>query len=201
MSETLHDHGGHDHGGHVHGGEAGSFGHQPGQNHGFLSHLLGTDHEQHGHHAHSGHHHHHEGGTPPNSGQPGWSSALQGLKLTDALQGINVTPNTLLLMMFLGFFGWLYVVYFIRHHDPINVTNTNGSALSATAHQDRNIVGRIKNAYPLRTSNGMGNIYTPSVTEPSFNGIPADAPVPAAGAYHLPMHTPDGLKVKTVVNR
>src|SRR5438094_10345057 len=118
MSETLHDHGGHNF--QHHGGDAGGasgFGHQHGQqHHGSLSHLLGTDGDhQHGAHGqHAGHHHHHNGEISPNpQGSPSWSSALQGVKLQDMLQGINVTPNTLFLLLFLSMGAWLWVVYFV----------------------------------------------------------------------------------------
>jgi hypothetical protein len=202
MSETLHDHGGHtQHGGGESAGFSGTH-HHGGENHGFLSHLLGTDHDHSGH-AHSGHHHHHAGEQPGPSGSPSWNSALQGLKLTDALQGINVTPNTMLLFMFIAFFGWLYVVYFVRHHQPLNsgVISTNGAAYSATAHMDRHIVGNIKHAYPVRTGPHSGEVYTPKPVDPTFNGIPTDPTVSQLGAYHLPVHTQSGLKLKTVVNR
>lgn len=203
----MSEHGGHGHGHMHHGGDGGSFsqalgvdqGHH-GQHHGFLSHLLGLDGHDHGHHGH----HQLPGGidqSPQSSAS--WTSPLQGLKLEHALQGINVTPNTLFLFLFIGMGIWLYVVYFVRHHEPLaNQVLGTGAAHSATAASDRHIVAGIRNAVPVRTGPTTGEIYvpnTPVISHPHYGTAPAT--VSTRGNYYLPVKTEAGLRLKTVVNR
>jgi hypothetical protein len=121
--------------------------------------------------------------------QSGWGATLQSLKLSDALQGINVTPNFLFLLLFLGFAGWLWVVYWIRHNEPLanSVLGTH-TAQSTTTHADRSMLAGIKKTLPVRTSNNMGDYYVPI---PHQGGIAAsgDYGHGGAGAYAYPPHT------------
>lgn len=235
------DAGGHDGGGHaVHGGDGASVAQMLGVNdhhhghQGILGHLFSQDggHDNGGHGSHSGHHHHHGGelsATP--QGSVSWSSAIRSMKLSDALQGINITPNMLFLFLFLGFAVWLYVVYWVRHNEPLaNQVLGTTTARSAAAHTDHQIVNGVRKAMPVRTGPTSGIIYVPnSPPEASFayptnpqpmsaqaaqsmiagvDGAPkhqqevsTGGTAPVLGAYHISVQTPDGLKLKTVVNR
>lgn len=250
MSDMGHQgqHGGHLHAGH--GGDGQGASHSLGLNHGhhnhnFLSHLLGLDHDHHGEH---GHHAHHQSPAGPGN----WAGSLQAIKLTDIFQGINVTPNTMFLLLFAGFTAWLGVIYWIRHHEPYaNQVLGNKGGYSSTAHADRQLVAGIRHAMPIRTgSSSLGMVYvpkpggdTPSI--PAGSGASVAAPVsnsqaelpahaqpsgympmfgssrhhhampgaalsghsfaPAAtspsGAYMVPIHNGDGVRVKTITNR
>jgi hypothetical protein len=194
----MSEHGHHHHGGHSgHGAvQAGSGGDTnslaqalglgPGHNHGhnFLSHLLGLDHD---HHAHGQH-----------GQQMGWSSALQALKLSDAFQGINVTPNFLFILLFVGLLSWLYVIYWIRHHEPLaNSVLGTAAAQSRTAAADRQLVAGIKYALPFRTSASTGDFYVPSPgaaqAEPQTAGLSSINPMPAPPVPPQPMPQPTPL--------
>jgi hypothetical protein len=169
-----------DHGGH-HGG------------HNFLSHLLGLDHDAHAHMSHGHAQGHvpgaqHDGPQNPVHALPsqsvGWNSAVQGLKLSDALQGINVTPNFLFLLLFTGLFLWLFVIYWIRHNEPLanhvlGATNFG----SATAAADRRLMEGARNAVPYRTSATTGQVYVPN--EPVI-AIPIDPSIPKPQPAPLP---------------
>ena len=48
-----------------------------------------------------------------------WNPGIKGVKFSDMLQGINITPNFMLAMLFLAFTGWLFVIYWIRHNEPL----------------------------------------------------------------------------------
>lgn len=92
----------------------------------------------------------------------GWNSALQNLKLSDAFQGINVTPNFLFLLLFVGLTAWLAVVYYIRHNEPLaNSVLGTPAAGSATAAADRQLVAGLKKTLPVRTSPTSGEFYVP----------------------------------------
>lgn len=169
---VIHDHGhDHGHGGqHHHGGEGLSLSSILGLNdhhhgHNFLSHLLGLDHDSHHHHhgqegAGTADQHEHGHQQPHITAQPIWSSALQSMKLSNALQGIVITPSVWLLLLFTGFVAWLFVIYWIRHHEPlINAVIGTGAAQSATAGYDRKMMAGIKDAFPVRT---RGELYCPS---------------------------------------
>lgn len=185
MDGGSHDGGGHEHGGHDHGGHDHS---HHGAKHNFISHLLGLDKEAHMH-EHGGHE---QGQGQPPSQSSIWTSALQGIKLTDALRGIQVTPNFLWLMLFLGFFGWLFVVYWIRHHEPLaNQVLGTGTAHSSTGHDDRRMIAGIREAYPLRTAGNTGTVYVPNAPPVTPAPVPPmiSQPLPQAqGAF--PAHYP-----------
>lgn len=243
MSEAFVD-GGHDHGGHMHaGGDGAAIGHTPGHHghhhQGFLGQLFGDGHDHGGHHgSHGGHHHHHTGEFSSNpQGSASWTSALSGIKLSEALKGISVTPNMMLLFMFLSFTAWLGVVYWVRHNEPF-VNQVVGTHVHApTGHADRHLVNGVRHALPIRTTPQSGMIYVPGVPEvappaavpvpaaalaspvaPEVAPVPGGAPLPVLGhvaptvtpvvppaamrgAYHVPIHTADGVRLKTVVNR
>jgi hypothetical protein len=248
MSDMGHQgqHGGHLHAGH--GGDGQGLSHSLGLNHGhhnhsFLSHLLGLDHEHHGEHGHQAHH-------QSSPGPGNWAGSLQAIKLTDIFQGINVTPNTMFLLLFAGFTAWLGVIYWVRHHEPYaNQVLGNKGGYSSTAHADRQLVAGIRHAMPIRTGSTMGMVYVPksgdeATASPAGSGAsvaavvnrgPSERPVqpqpgyhplfgsaanlrtmpdhtsvgpsfhPVAtsgsGAYMVPIHNGDGVRVKTITSR
>lgn len=122
----------------------------------------------------------------------GWSGALSSMKLSDAVSGINITPNFLFLLLFVGLTLWLYVVYWIRHNEPLaNSVIGTGAAVSATAAADRRIVAGIKKTFPVRTSADSGDIYVPTPHGPSWAAPMPPAPVPPMPAPS-PAPTPLG---------
>ncbi len=157
-----HDHGGHAHSTHGHSGDGGGFlNHLLGYNnqttghHSFLSHLLGLDHDA--HHGHGGADGGHHGGEGQPSQTPIWTSALQGLKLSHALEGISISVNGWFFMFFMACIGWLFVVYWIRHHEPFaDAVLGKGAAKYQTAAADRRIIDNCRDATPLRTSITQG---------------------------------------------
>jgi hypothetical protein len=156
-----HDHGGHGHQMHGSGGDGGGFlNHLLGYNnhtagHSFLSHLLGLDHDA--HHGHGGADGGTHGGEGAVSQTPIWTSALQGLKLSHALEGISISVNAWFFMFFMGCIAWLFVVYWIRHHEPFaDAVLGKGAAKYQTAAADRMIIDKCRDATPLRTSTNQG---------------------------------------------
>jgi len=234
--------GGHDHGGHGHShwghGDGSALGQTPSHGHnnngGFLANLFGDgqDHGGHahgGHSAHANHHHHHAGELSTNpQGSISWTSAFAGLKFSDLLQGITVTPNMMFLFLFMGFTAWLGVVYWVRHHEPLasQVLGTR-SAQAPTGQADRMLVEGIRQALPIRTNPSAGMIYVPGVPQAqampaaaiASPAVPQPSMMPAVaqqavvtpendaaaiatpGAYHVPIRTAGGVRLKTVVNR
>lgn len=137
-----------------------------------IAHILGLDNPNQGHHGGGGHQGSgHEGGHHGQSGPghvpaqtPFWSSALQGVKLQNVFQGINITPNFLLLLLFTSFTAWLGVIYWIRHNEPLaNQVLGSGDAYAPTAVSDRSMLHGMKEAFPVKTSHRTGSVYTPPV--------------------------------------
>lgn len=178
----------------------------------FIRHLLGMDQPQPGHlrgPAHSANR---------------WSPSLRGVKLSDAFQGIHFTTNFLFFLLFLGLFLWLFVIYWVRHHEPFANQVLGEAKHSATTAADRALVNGIKKTFPVHTSATMGEIYVPG-----SESLPAQAPVntvntyPEAvyqsstmdqgryspygaavglpGNYMIGVQTGSGTKVRTIVSR
>lgn len=162
ISHGIQGDGGHDHGHAMHGHAS--------HGQGIIAHLLGLDHNDHGAHGGHGDGAHHDGGHGHghNGGHtaqtPFWSSALQGIKLSNIFQGINITPNFLLLLLFGSFTAWLGVIYWIRHNEPLaNQVLGSGGAYAPTAVSDRKLLHGMKEVFPVKTSQHTGRIYTPPV--------------------------------------
>jgi len=170
----------------IDGGGGGDGGFDHGHDH-------GHDHGDHADHSDHGH----DGGHQP-SQTPIWSQALQGLKITDLINNIRITPNHLLLFMFCGFTGWLGVIYWIRHHEPLaNHVLGSGAAYTANAYADRQLINAAREALPVKTTSGSGLVYTPGITNamsayPNYNQAAAQ-PAPAVAA---PDTTPAGFRVR-----
>lgn len=164
------DHGGHDHG-HDHGHNHNHGSHASG--HKSVAQFLGLEGEGDGV-EHGGH-----GESPSQTAI--WNNAVNGLSLKKLFEGIVITPNFLLLLMFLGFTGWLGVIYWVRHNEPFaNHVLGSQKAYAPTAHQDRYIVEGIKEALPIKTSANTGYIFQPG------NMMPHNIPAPAQSAAAQP---------------
>ncbi len=171
-----HGHGDHGHGDHFgddHGGGDHDQDHDHHQNNGnslkgLIARLLGLDKDasalgggEAGSEAgsHSGGDH----GAPPSQSVM-YSSVLAGISLSEAFKGIRVTPNFLYLCLFSGFTLWLFVVYWIRHNEPMaNQVLGTGAVNTRTTIDDRRLLNSVKDAMPFRTSSTFGDIYTPNV--------------------------------------
>jgi hypothetical protein len=142
---------------------------------GIVSHLLAMDHSSGGHlHGHP----QAQQAPPPRKPTPHgplWLMALRSVDFRKALDGVTLSQNFLLLVLFLGFFGWLYVVYWIRHHESTDVNKfyNTGPVLSARIARDRQIVAGVKGAVPVRTTSDTGTVWTPGASIPV---PPATAP-------------------------
>ncbi len=101
-------------------------------------------------------------GAPPSQSVM-YSSVLAGISLSEAFKGIRVTPNFLYLCLFSGFTLWLFVVYWIRHNEPLANQVLGTHATSRTTVDDRRLLNSVKDAMPFRTSSTFGDIYTPNV--------------------------------------
>lgn len=92
-----------------------------------------------------------------------YSNALAGISLSEAFKGIRVTPNFLYLCLFSGFTFWLFVVYWIRHNEPLaNQVLGTGPMHTRSVVDDRRLLNSVKDAMPFRTSSSFGDIYTPN---------------------------------------
>jgi hypothetical protein len=181
-----------DHGSHNHGGDGGSFGgHDSGnqnytdgsalgnllsnsaQNqHGFLAHLLGLDHDggsaTQGMHANAGH----------VSQGAIWSSALQSVKFSDFTQGLRFTPAMGMACLYAGFIGSLFVLYAIRHNEPmanaiLGTAPPSQGPEAYTNYTDRRVQNRMRGAQSIRIA------AFPDV------GKPVEKPEPAPSFFNF----------------
>jgi hypothetical protein len=156
--------------------------------HSSLSQALGLDQNGHGH---AGGMHGGADGAPSQSS--GWNSALQSVTLSDALQGLYITPNQLHLLLFLGFIGWLFVIYWIRHHEPLanDVLGMRAVSAQMTA-QDRQLLAGTKYAFPESTNSETGDIYVPGVQDVQLPPFAAslDKPGSVQAAPRMPLPAP-----------
>jgi len=92
-----------------------------------------------------------------------WMTALQHMRLSKALEGIHVSNNAGLLILFLGMGIWLFVVYAVRHHDPLAKQITTGAnkALSVRRQIDERVVSSMRGALPVHMSSDAGTIFVP----------------------------------------
>lgn len=168
----------------------------PGQN--LLSQLLGIDPEQ------------AKGKAQKNAGAPrpgpmpsahATASAMQGVKLSTALKGLNITSNFMWLVLFVGFFLWLFVVYWIRHHEPFaNHVLGPAASHSSTGRDDRIMLEGMRNAMPVRISKDTGFVYVPN--KPEVTGqFGQPEPQPSAMAAPATGYAAPALAAPAVVNQ
>ncbi len=78
-------------------------------------------------------------------------------------EGLKINTGMRFAILFIAFAGWLYIIYWIRHHEPFaNQAIGVQTSLAPTANEDKRMVAAIKNAFPWRTSANMGNLFVPS---------------------------------------
>lgn len=105
---------------------------------------------------------------------PLWVSAFRSMKLSDIFQGITLSANVWWLLLFLAFISWLFVIYWIRHHElTINKVLGNKLGHSLTTSYDRRIVDAVQGALPTQISfetpagyssiNGNGGVSPPAL--------------------------------------
>jgi hypothetical protein len=135
----------------------------------FMSHLLGLDHE------------------PSNAkGQAGTAQART-IKFSDLFHGIKLTPNFMFFLLFLGFFLWLFVIYWVRHHEPLadQVLGTP-KVDPRSAQTDRRLVEGMKAAVPVRTSASSGEVFVPN-SPPLTDNTPLMQSSAPQASYGSPM--------------
>lgn len=109
--------------------------------------------------------------------------AMQGVKISSALKGLNITSNFMWLVLFVGFFLWLFVVYWIRHNEPFaNHVLGPGAAHSKTGHDDRRLIENMRDALPFKVSKDTGYVYVPGKPDITARfGRPVNAPAEPQG--------------------
>lgn len=113
------------------------------------------------------------GSTPP-----AWMAHLANFKATSLFKGVNITPGHLMLCLFLFFFFWLFIVYWIRHNEPLaNQVLGSPHAFAPTALHDRHLINSVKGAYPVHTSPTAGQIWTPPIGIHGQSVFDGSAPV------------------------
>lgn len=89
---------------------------------------------------------------------------FHGIKLSELTKGIKITPNFLLAMAFLAFTAWLFVVYWIRRHEPLaNQVLGTPRPVAPTARQDLMMMGNSRNALPIKTAPGHNGFFAPNL--------------------------------------
>jgi hypothetical protein len=122
------------------------------------------------------------GSTPP-----AWMAHLANFKATSLFKGVNITPAHLMLCLFLFFFFWLFVVYWIRHNEPLaNQVLGSPHAFAPTALHDRHLINSVKGAYPVHTSPTAGQIWTPPIGIHGQSALGGPAPVQSSSSSPWP---------------
>lgn len=122
------------------------------------------------------------GSTPP-----AWMAHLANFKATSLFRGVNITPAHLMLCLFLFFFFWLFVVYWIRHNEPLaNQVLGSPHAFAPTALHDRHLINSVKGAYPVHTSPTSGQIWTPHIGIHGQAALGAPVPMPSSSPAQAP---------------
>jgi len=89
---------------------------------------------------------------------------FHGIKLAELAKGIKITPNFLLAMAFLAFTAWLFVVYWIRRHEPLaNQVLGQPRPVAPTARQDLVMMGNSRNALPIKTAPNHNGFFAPNL--------------------------------------
>lgn len=103
-----------------------------------------------------------------------WSTLFQGLKVSSGIR---------FFIVFAAFTGWLYVIYWIRHHEPFsNQVLGIAAPQSSTAAADRSLIDGIRKVFPFQTSATYNNLlYAPSPSPPA-----PVVPPPAISSRDLP---------------
>jgi len=86
----------------------------------------------------------------------------QYFNLANLADGLKINMGFRFAILFIAFAGWLYVIYWVRHHEPLanQVIGVN-TCNSPTANQDRSIMAAMKNCYVLKTTPDLAPPYVP----------------------------------------
>lgn len=88
---------------------------------------------------------------------------IQYYNFQNLTEGLRISNGIRFSVLFIAFAGWLYIVYFLRHHEPLKHQAIGMSSVSTvTTPQDKSIVASIKNCFPLKTSADFGTLYVPT---------------------------------------
>jgi hypothetical protein len=94
-------------------------------------------------------------------------SDMENISWSTLFQGIKVNTGVRFIVVFLTFVSWLYVVYWVRHHEPfVNQAMGVSAPHSATTAADRSIIARVINVFPFHSSGIKSSaFYSPSPVE------------------------------------
>lgn len=88
---------------------------------------------------------------------------IQYYNFQNLIEGLRINNGIRFSILFIAFFGWLYIVYWLRHHEPLKHQAIGMSTVSTvTTPQDKSIIASIKNCFPLKTSADFGTLYVPT---------------------------------------
>jgi hypothetical protein len=144
--------------------------------HGFLAHLLGLDHD-----GGAGHSQGMQGNSAGHVSQGAvWASALQTVKLSDFTQGLKFTPAMGMFCLYAGFITSLFVLYGIRHNEPLanailGIAPASQGPGAYTNHTDRRVVNGMRGAQSIRIAAFPDTAKAPEKPEPApsfFNFLP-----------------------------
>jgi len=91
-------------------------------------------------------------------------SDIENINWSTLFSGLKVNTGVRFIIVFAAFSCWLYVIYWIRHHEPlsnqvIGVSVPQSSTLAA----DRSIIARVSKVFPFQTPALVsGSFYTPT---------------------------------------
>jgi hypothetical protein len=179
--------------------------HSAQNHHGFLAHLLGLDHDG---ADHGGSHMSHASQASHASQTAIWTSALQSVKLSDFTSGLSFTPAMGMFFLFAGFVGWLFILYAIRHNEPLanQILGTTPASQGPWAYcssADRRIVDATR-AMPIPTDT-LRQDHQPAVmsnpeqqpqdanTEQPYASPQESQPLGLIPAAETPQSQPPGL--------
>ena len=117
-----------------------------------------------------GQHSGHTGGFGDFSGADILGSNLQNISWSTLFEGLKINSGVRFVVVFTAFISWLYVIYWIRHHEPFSNQVIGVSApRTSTSDADRSILGRITKVFPFQTpaiANSSFYAPTPGGAEP-----------------------------------
>ena len=117
-----------------------------------------------GHHAGQGH------GSGDFSNADILGADVENISWSTLFEGLQVNSGIRFIIVFAAFSCWLYVIYWIRHHEPFSNQVIGVSAPhSPTVDADRSLLARIYKVFPFQTpalASGSFYVPTPGATAP-----------------------------------
>lgn len=109
--------------------------------------------------------------------------------------GLKVNSGVRFAIIFMAFMGWLFVVYWIRHHEPLT-NQVLGIAVpqSSTAAADRALISDVKKVLPFQIPTTVRSFYAPTPQQSSSNILPVinapnyNRPLSASNMLDTPTH-------------